>query len=476
MPPADGRPEPAGDAYAPYCLHGTLPLVRDEREASGYRFAQIGQDPPDVCIRHPSDLPAGELTLRSFRSLGEAEGYAAALAEHGGNAFTSLLSPQRVGVDPFLLVIRHDREREPVATLEEAVQLIGPGRPSPVDWSRARAASAATMESTRRQRALLSRWRAEESLVRSLGDAYVTELTDAGVEFMSTGTSARFVLGGHPEASVLSWNRIANRLEPDLARLAEEEIAASGAEAVGTGSYLVRLRELSKEELVRAIATERALAIAAERLSDLSGNRTRLSEIAADPAAARVLARAAAGLPVLSTDSAAPAAQISPKSGTPQTVPATLLGRLIRHGLMIAAWAPGATTRQDPETWCPRLYVPTEAGRLVASGRTVEAAGLVGNLRFPRPEPNAIHAASLFRALASMSADMPDDVRLRLGQAVEEHLPGDCENLAHAAGYGRNYSSWSPLVHGALAGVLTLDDTGRLRRGTLPATVSAPLP
>lgn len=138
MPPADGRPEPAGDAYAPYCLHGTLPLVRDEREASGYRFAQIGQDPPDVCIRHPSDLPAGELTLRSFRSLGEAEGYAAALAEHGGNAFTSLLSPQRVGVDPFLLVIRHDREREPVATLEEAVQLIGPGRPSPVDWSRAR--------------------------------------------------------------------------------------------------------------------------------------------------------------------------------------------------------------------------------------------------------------------------------------------------------------------------------------------------
>jgi hypothetical protein len=75
-----------------------------------------------------------------------------------------------------------------------------------------------------------------------------------------------------------------------------------------------------------------------------------------------------------------------------------------------------------------------------------------------------------------MSADMPDDVRLRLGQVVEEHLPGDGENLAHAAGYGRNYSSWSPIVHGALAGVLALEETGRLRRKALPSAEPAPRP
>ena len=476
MPPADGRPEPAGDPYAPFCLHGTLPLMRDEGEASGYRFARIGRDPVEACIADPADLPAGELTLRTFGSVAEAEGYAAALAEHGGNAFTSLLSPQHSGTGPFLLVVRHDRERERASTLDEAVRLIGPARPSSSAWSRVRASSAGAAEDARRRQALSARWRAAQDVVMALGDAYVTGMDEAGVEFMSNGTRARFVLGGSAEAPVLSWSRITHRLDPDLARLAAEEVAASGAEAVALGSFLFRLRELSKEELVRAMAAERALAIAEERLSDIAGNRNRLAEIAADPAAARVLARAAAGLPVLSTDSAAPAAQISPKSGTPQTVPATLLARLIRHGLMIAAWAPGATTRQDPETWCPRLYVPTEAGRLVASGRTVEAAGLVGNLRLPRPEPGAIHAASLFQALASMSADMSDDVRLRLGQVVEEHLPGDGENLAHAAGNGRNYSSWSPIVHGALAGVLTLDDTGRLRWGTLPVPVSAPLP
>ena len=476
MPPAEGRPEPVGDAYAPFCLHGTLPLVRDEGEASGYRFARIGRDPVEACIADPADLPAGELTLRTFGSVAEAEGYAAALAEHGGNAFTSLLSPQHSGTGPFLLVVRHDRERERASTLDEAVQLIGPARPSSSAWSRVRASSAGAAEDARRRQALSTRWRAAQDVVLALGDAYVTGMDEAGVEFMSNARQARFVLGGSAEAPVLSWSCIAHRLDPELARLAAEEVAASGAEAVGVGSFLFRLRELSKDELVRAMAAERALAIAEERLSDIAGNRKRLAEIAADPAAARVLARAAAGLPILSVDPGAPAAQLSPKSGTPQTVPGSLVGRLVRHGLLAPAWVPGRVSREQPETWCPRLYVATEAGRLVAASRTVEAAGLVGNLRLPRAEPDQMHAGGLFQALATMSFDMPEDVRGRLGQAVEPHLPGDGEVLANAAGYGRNYSSWSPLVHGALAGVLVLDEAGRVRRVTSPSSESSPQP
>lgn len=477
MPPADGGPEPTGDAYAPYCLHGTLPLVRDEGEASGYRFARIGRDPVDACIADPADLPAGELTLRTFGSAAEAEAYAAALAEHGGNAFTSLLSPVPAGAGPFLLVVRHDRERERASTLDEAVRLAGPVRPSSAAWSRARASSAGAAEDARRRQSLATRWRAAQDVVLSLGDAFVTGMDEAGLEFMSNGTRARFVLGGPPEAPALSWSRIVHRLDPDLARLAAEEVAASGAETVAVGSFLFRLRELSKDELLRAMAAERALAIAEERLSDIAGNRSRLAEIAADPAAARVLARAAAGLPVLSVEPGAPAAQLSPKSGTPRTVSGSLVGRLVRHGLLAPAWVPGRASREQPETWCPRLYVATEAGRLVAAGRTVEAAGLVGNLRMPRAEPAPIHVGGLFRTLALMSAEMPEDVRGRLGQAVEPHLPNDGEILAHAAGYGRNYSSWSPLVHGALAGVLDLDEAGRVRRvAASPAPDTSPHP
>lgn len=477
MPPADGGPDPAADAYAPYCLHGTLPLVRDEGEASGYRFARVGQDPVEDCIADPADLPAGELTLRTFGSAAEAEGYAAALAEHGGNAFTSLLSPQHPATPPFLLVVRHDRERERAATLDEAVRLTGSARPSSAAWSKARASSAGAAEDARRRQTLSTRWRAAQDVVLTLGDAYVTGMDEAGVEFISTGTRARFVLGGPPEAPVLSWSRIAHRLDPDLARLAAEEVAASGAEAVAVGSFLFRLRELSKHELVRAMAAERALAIAEERLSDIAGNRSRLAEIAADPAAARVLARAAAGLPVLSVEPGAPAAQLSPKSGTPQTVSGSLVGRLVRHGLLAPAWIPATATRGNPQTWCPRLYVLTEAGRLVAADRIVEAAALVGNLRIPRAEPAPVHGGDLFQALATLGEGMPDDVRVRLGQAVEAHLPGDGQTLADAAGYGRNYSSWSPIVHGALAGVLALDGDGRVRRvSASPAAESSPRP
>ena len=464
------------DAYAPFCLHGTLPLVRDEREPSGYRFARIGRDAPETCIGDPAGLPAGELTLRGFASGAEAAGYAAALAEHGGNAFTVLGSSPDAGAEPLLLVIRHDRERGPAATLDDAVLLTGSARPSPASWSRARVASVATEEETRRRRSLTTRWRVAQDLVRSNGDAYVTGIDEDGVEFMamSSGASARFRLGGPPEAPFVKWSRIGHRLDDDLAYLAAEAVVASGAETAGPGSFIVRLAALSADELARAMAAERALAMAEDRLADVAGNRRLLAEIAADPAAARVLARGEAGLPILSTDPGAPAAQLSLKAGTPQIVSGSLLGRMLRYGLFAPAWGPARTTRQDPQTWCPTLYVSTKAGRLVAAGRIVEAAGLVGNLRLPRSAPASAPGDGLFQALARLGEGMPDDVRGRLGQAVEAHLPADGVTLAEAAGYGRNYSSWSPIVHGALAGILALATDGRLRRADPPRSGPGP--
>lgn len=460
----------AEDAYAPHCLRGTLPLVRDEREPSGYRFARIGQDPPGICIANPADLPAGELSLRAFRSQAEAESYAAALADHGGNAFTALVSPAVAGAEPFLLVIRHDREREAAATLDEAVRLIGPAAPSPAAWSRARASGVAAVEDGRRRDALQRRWLAAEEAIRSVGDIYFTGRFDAGVEFMANASRVRFVLAGEPSAPVVTWKPIAHRLDADLKQEFADHVAAAGAEPTADGRYRIPLTSLSADELLRVVEAERAIAITEERLSDITGTRRRLTEIAADPAAARVLARASAGLPVLSVEPRAPAAQLSPKSGTPQTVSGSLLGRLIAQGLMAAAWLPGSTTRANPETWCPGLYVATEAGLLVAADRVAEAAAIVGSTRVPRAASPPIHTGGLFQALAELRRDLRDEDRDRLAPTLEEHLPGDGEILASAAGYGRNYSSWSPIVHGVIAGLLDLDDAGRIRRSTTQPT------
>jgi hypothetical protein len=69
--------------------------------------------------------------------------------------------------------------------------------------------------------------------------------------------------------------------------------------------------------------------------------------------------------------------------------------------------------------------------------------------------------------LAELRHDLRDEVRGRLAPTLEEHLPGDGEILASAVGYGRNYSSWSPIVHGVLAGMIDLDEAGRVHRTTL---------
>ncbi|MGU3560743.1 hypothetical protein [Methylobacterium radiotolerans] len=296
----------------------------------------------------------------------------------------------------------------------------------------------AAAEDGRRREAIRRRWQSAEDAVRAAGDLYVTGRSEAGVEFMANASRVRFMLAGEQSAPVVTWRSIAHRLDEDLMPILAEAVAAAGAKSTA-GGHRMELTSLSAEELVRAVKAERAIATAEERLSDVCGTRRRLAEIAADPAAARVLARAMVGLPVLSVEPGAPAAQLSLKSGTPQTVPGSLLGRLLAHGLLTPAWLPGNTTRADPETWCPGLYVATEAAHLVSADRMADAADLVGNTRMPRPSYPAIHKGRLFQALAEMAHLLPREDRDRMVPVLGEQLPQDGETIAAAAGYGRNY-------------------------------------
>ena len=162
------------------------------------------------------------------------------------------------------------------------------------------------------------------------------------------------------------------------------------------------------------------------------------------------------------------------QTGTTQTVTGTLLVRLVVHGLMQPAWAAaGKVSRENVQSWCPRVYVPTEAARHLAAGRVDEAAALTGSVRVPRNEPAPLHAGDLFDALALLGRALSDADRKRIASAVEEHLPGDGRTLADAAERSRSYAPWSAIVHGVLAGLLVHTDD-RLQHASSMAASPAP--
>lgn len=463
------------DPYALLCVHGTLPLVRDEGAPGGIRFARVGDDPPEACISDPAQLPDAEMTIRSFGSRVAMDGYRSALAEHGGNAFSTLPAPEQSGADPFLLIIRHDRARAHGATLDEVVGLAGGAPPMAAAWSRVRAGKVRDVEIRDRRNALNAKWARFDEVVRSAAGGWTTEIGDVGVEFLTTESRSRFVLGGTPEAPVLSWRRIAHGFGGDLRAEFDAELQQLGISSPEPGSYRMTLAALGKDELASALATARRVASLEEGLSDRGETRRRLSEIAADPAAARVLARALAGLPVLSTGRGEPGAQMSLRTGTTQTVTGTLLVRLVVHGLMQPAWAAaGKVSRENVQAWCPRVYVHTEAARHLAAGRVDEAASLTGSVRVPRNEPAPLHAGDLFDALALLGRALSDADRKRIALAVEEHLPGDGRTLADAAERSRSYAPWSAIVHGVLAGLLVHTDDDRLQHVSSMAASPAP--
>lgn len=465
------------DPYAPFCVHGTLPLVRDDGAPGGIRFARIGDDPPSDCISDPEHLPDAEMTIRSFGSRVAMDGYRAALAEHGGNAFSTLPAPEQSNADPFLLIIRHDRARAPGTTLDEVVGLSGAAPPLADTWRRARAAKARDAETRDRRKALLAKWARFDDVVRSATGGWATDFGDAGIEFMTTESRSRYVLGGTPETPVLRWRRIAHGFGGDLQAEFDAGLKELGISSPEPGAYRMTLAALGAQDLASALATARRVDLLEDSLSDRGETRRRLSEIAADPAAARILARSLAGLPVLSTGRGEPGAQMSLRTGTTQTVTGTLLVRLVVHGLMQPAWAAaGKVSRENVQSWCPRIYIPTEAARLLAAGRVDEAATAVGSTRVPKTEPAPLHSGDLFEALAFLGRSLAEPDRERIAAALEEHLPRNGCTLADAAGRSRSYASWSPIVHGLMTGSLRPTADGRLAHTPTDAPLIAPAP
>jgi len=114
------------DPYMRLLVHGTLPLVSDPGSPTGVRFAEIGIDAPEDCIRDASGLPQVEISLHVFANDHERNGYARALADFGDNAVSFLPSAPNAIAPPLGLIVRHDRERHLSGSLDDAIRLVSP--------------------------------------------------------------------------------------------------------------------------------------------------------------------------------------------------------------------------------------------------------------------------------------------------------------------------------------------------------------
>lgn len=114
----------AADPYADAAVHGLWPLVADREAPGGLRFAELGRDRPDDCVASVDALPDMDIALHTFRTVDVRAAWAAAAREFGGNAVLVVPGPHAPNAAfQTALVMRFDRDRNPGASLGEAVGL-----------------------------------------------------------------------------------------------------------------------------------------------------------------------------------------------------------------------------------------------------------------------------------------------------------------------------------------------------------------
>ncbi len=400
--------------------------MRDPGGPGGLRFAVPGVDVPSDCVADASGLPDAEITLRAFRDRAEAGPYLAALAEHGGNAFSWLASPFSHRGPAFALVFRADRPRLPGTSLDEAIVLRGPADGLAEGWAGHRTGAAAEAALEAGRASLAARWGHLERDVRAMPGAMVTAVREDGVAFLAPGSQAAFVIGD----GVVRCEDRSGDLPQDLDRAHRRRLSRAGAaqDAPGRWSMPVRGRPVG-EVLAEAagLAADRAV------LAAVAARRRRLESLRRDRACMAVLARGAAGHPLLVLRGGMQAVQGDGSGGT-TSVPGHVLSRLSGLDMLRPAWVPG------PGDARPALLVPTPAAAALARGDVARAADLAGG---PAPGP----CDGFAEAVGEMAAGLPPEALEALASAVPAP-PADGEELADA----RTAGAWASAVAALAAG------------------------
>jgi len=247
------------DPYANLLVHGTLPLVSDPGSPTGLRFAEIGIDRPEDCIRDAAGLPQVDISLHVFADPRERDGYARALADFGDNAISFLPSARSAVAPPIGLVVRHDRERHLSGSLDDAIRLVGAPPKLTERFSKKRRHDLDTVRRLSEAEQWEMRWRRELSFIKAIpGYVLMGDGGDEdGIDFITGNDSYRIVR--HPEGLSLVWRSL-----PEPWRGVVPEDHAEAGEALGLlrrddGFYATRPGEMTRETIETSVAAFKEL-------------------------------------------------------------------------------------------------------------------------------------------------------------------------------------------------------------------------
>jgi hypothetical protein len=336
------------DPYAEVSVHGLWPLVVDPDAPGGLRFANLGADLPEDCLRSPDDLPEAEISIRTLVGSEARDAWIAAVAEFAGNGVVAVPGSYNHGngVQP-VLVMRFDRDRRAAATLEEAVPLLRDlevyknrdHRPEPSEIGRGwRSRYLERLAENARRDAFAASWKSERAVLHAskrVSDLSSPERADRlrfqfdppfGVELRlgRIPTGVRVVLEARGMNELVGSHAAAWRIAAE----------ARGWDASSPASPTLDLPVFDEGGLARVEDDVDTLLQSVKRLTRLSASWKIVAAACADAETLKMLRRLAMGLPVASTRQRDPAAQISPRTCAPVTVAGARVERAFLAGLI----------------------------------------------------------------------------------------------------------------------------------------------
>lgn len=342
------QPADAPDDYAEVSLHGLWPLVADGTSPGGLRFAKLGADRPEDCLRSPEALPDAEISIRTLVGAEARDAWIAAVSEFAGNGVVAVPGPYNYdgAVQP-VLVMRFDRDRRPAETLEEAVPLLRDlevhrnrdERPEPTEIGRRwRSRYVQRLADGARRDAFEERWKAERAVLRAskrVSDMSSPERGDRlrfqldppfGVELrVERGQGGvRVFLEARGMGDLVGSNAAAWRIATE----------ARGWDASSPATPVLDLPVFDETALGRVEGDVDVLIQSVARLTRLSASWKVLAAACADAETLKMIRRLAMGLPVASTRPRDPAAQISPRTCAPVTVAGARVEKAFLAGLI----------------------------------------------------------------------------------------------------------------------------------------------
>jgi len=438
-------------------LHGTLALARDPGSALGLRLLPPGTEAGSDLVVSADGLPEAALTLRAFAGRSERDGYAAALAETGGNVFSWIEGPAVAGCPPLLLIARWDRSRAPGEDIDAAVAFVGP-EAAPAHAA-ARSRILAEAERRAEEGRVAASWAAETRVLRADPAAMVTSMEAGTLRYVSTRSGGAFDLLRRPEgirvAFVVRLHRPSAE-EPGW----RAAVAARGLDLLPDGRPCTPPGAFGPGASERMDAHAAALEAVAHGLADRANAGAAIDKVIADRNAMRALEALARGNPLLDPARGGTLVQLSPRGGSRQAGGGAL-HLLVRTGLAEAVLVP-----PGPGPWrhCPVVYAATASGRALAAGERGPAldaavAMLRGGTR-PAWQPvpgTGFEAGDPADRLAAIGKDLSEADLARLAGVAATVVDGDILPARS------DPAAWLAPIAAMVAGLARPDAEGRMR-------------